>query len=87
MADTDLIAFLKAYGTRRAEKFGLKLSEDDLKAISSMSSRKDVKEYISTMGEKPVEKPKPKAKKTSRQKKSVKSSESDAEEKQSETDE
>tara|TARA_R100000458_G_C8235331_1_gene215846 strand:- start:765 stop:1013 length:249 start_codon:yes stop_codon:yes gene_type:complete len=76
--------FISAYALRRAEKLKLTLSEDDLSAISLLDDRKSVRDYLATLVEKPVEKPK--AKKTSRQKKSVKSSESD-EKKQSESEE
>jgi hypothetical protein len=66
--------FISAYALRRAEKLRLSLSDEDLEAISLMDNRKSVRDYVATLVEKPVEKPK---KKSSRQKKSVKSSESD----------
>ena len=83
MAEIPLSEFLTAYALRCAEKSGVTLSDDDLKVVSGLSHKKEVRNYVSTV-EKPA--PKPKAKKTSRQKKSVKSSESD-ENKQSESEE
>jgi len=68
MAEIPLEDFLKAYAMRRAEKSGLSLSDDDLKAVASMNSRSDVGNYLSNMTVKPKAKPK-----KARQRKSSKS--------------